>query len=377
MLLAAAVLTGSAGNALLLGAAVCVIGVYAIAYELWHDRRVATVGAALMVASPILAIQGGAYLSYLFTLGLGLLFGALLLSGTRLGSTPRVVVAGLLLGWIFMTRPYDAVLWGTAFAGYAAIRDRHRLRDLLRPFLVCGAALLPLVVATLVYNRYVTGKLLEFPITAADPLDSFGFGRKRLMPTFGTVDYGLGKAVRGTAKNAFVLPWFLVGSYVGLLAALVGLWQRREEGTTLALLLMTLVFPARLLRVLGQLPVLPRVTDQRTHLLRAPLRTDLPADRHRPGALVGGPAPAGPRPARPSRRRHRARGHQPLRGEPRHQRPPGAVAHERRRHRGPGAGLRVGHVALPALPEPVRLQRPGAGRPDRCTRPTPATGCST
>ena len=64
------------------------------------------------------------------------------------------------------------------------------------------------------------------------------------MPTFGTVDYDLGKAVKGTAKNAFVLPWFLVGSYVGLLAALVGLWQRRREPTTIALLLMTVVFPA-------------------------------------------------------------------------------------------------------------------------------------
>jgi hypothetical protein len=243
VLLAADVLSGSAGNALLLGAAVCVLGVYAIAYELWHDRRVATVGAALMVASPILAIQGGVYLSYLFTLGLGLLFGALLLSGTRLGSTPRVIVAGVLLGWIFMTRPYDAVLWGAAFAGYAVIRDRHRVRDLLRPFLVCGAALLPLFVATLAYNRYVTGGLLEFPITAADPLDTFGFGRKRLMPTFDPVDYDLGKALKGTAKNGFVLPWFLVGSYVGLAAALVGLWQRRREGATLALLLVALVFP--------------------------------------------------------------------------------------------------------------------------------------
>lgn len=243
VLYGAAVLTGSAGNALLLGAALAVIGTYAIAYELWHDRRSATIAAALMVASPILPIQGGVYLSYLFTLGLGLLFGALLLSGLRLGSTPRLLVAGVLLGWVFMTRPYDAILWGAAFAGYALLRDRARWRAIVRPFLVCGAAAVPLLVATLAYNRYVTGSWLEFPITAADPLDTFGFGRKRLMPTFATVDYDLWKAVKGTAKNAFVLPWFLVGSYVGLAAALVGLWQRRREGTSIALLLIAVVFP--------------------------------------------------------------------------------------------------------------------------------------
>jgi hypothetical protein len=143
-----------------------------------------------------------------------------------------------------MTRPYDAILWGLAFAGYAAIRDRARWRTLVGPFLLTGAAAVPLVIATLAYNQYVTGHWLQFPITAADPLDSFGFGRKRLMPTFGPVDYGLGKAVKGTAKNAFFLPWFLVGSYVGVLAALVGLWQRRRETTSIALLLMTIVFPA-------------------------------------------------------------------------------------------------------------------------------------
>lgn len=243
VLLAFAVVTGSAGNALLVGAALAVLGTYALGFELWRDRRIATVAGALMVGSPILAIQGGAYLSYLFTLGLGLLFATALLSGLRLGRPGRLVVAGLLLGWIFLTRPYDAVLWGAAIVGYALLRDRRRWTALVRPLVVCGAAALPLVVLTLAYNRHVTGGWLEFPITAADPLDTFGFGRKRLMPTFEIVDYDLGKALRGTAKNAFVLPWFLVGSYVGLAAAGIGLWQRRRDVTTLALVLISAVFP--------------------------------------------------------------------------------------------------------------------------------------
>ena len=36
-----------------------------------------------MIASPILVVQSGVYLGYLFSLGLGLLFGASLLAGLR------------------------------------------------------------------------------------------------------------------------------------------------------------------------------------------------------------------------------------------------------------------------------------------------------
>lgn len=244
VLLAAAVATGSAGNALLLGAALAVLGTYAFALEVTRDRGLATVAAALMVGSPLLAIQGGVYLSYLFTLGLGLCFGVGLLSGIRDHRPWRLVGAGGLLGWIFMTRPYDAVLWGLAFGGYAVVVHRDRWRTLLRPFVACCAAAAPLVAVTLLYNRHVTGALLRFPITAAEPLDTFGFGERRLMPGFEIVDYDLAKALRGSAKNVFFFPWFLVGTYVGVVAAAVGLWQRRRERSTVVLLLVGLAFPA-------------------------------------------------------------------------------------------------------------------------------------
>ncbi len=243
VLFAAAVLTGSAGNALVLGAFLAVIGTYVLGLELLRDRRVSLLAAALMVASPILPIQGGAYLSYLFTLGLGLLFGALLLSGIRLDRPMRLAAAGVLLGWIFLTRPYDAVLWGAAFAVFALIRERSRWMRAVGRLVLCGATALPLVIAALAYNRHVAGGWLRFPISAADPMDTFGFGPKRLMPTFEVVDYDLAKALRATAKNAFVLPWFLAGSYVGLITAGLGLWQRRREQSSIALVLIGAVFP--------------------------------------------------------------------------------------------------------------------------------------
>lgn len=244
VLLGTSVLTGTAGTAPLLGAGLAVLGTYALAVELLRDRRIATVAAALMVASPILAIQGGVYLSYLFTLGLGLLFGVLLLRGLRLARVGELLGAGGLLGWIFMTRPYDAVLWGLAFAGSALIRHRGRLWWLVRRLSICGAAAVPFVIGTLAYNRHLTGGWLEFPVTAKDPLDTFGFGPRQLMPTFEIIHYDLAKALGGTAKNAFILPWFLAGGYIGLGAAGLGLWQRRREAATLALLAIVVVFPA-------------------------------------------------------------------------------------------------------------------------------------
>lgn len=243
VLLAATVLTGSAGSALLVGAALAVLGTYAFAIEVTHDRPLATVAAALLVGSPLLAVQGGVYLSYLFTLGLGLFFGVGLLRGVRQRRPALLLGAGALLGWIFLTRPYDAVLWGAAFAAYAVVVHRDRWRTLVRPFLTVGVTAVPLVALALLYNRHVTGALLQFPITAADPLDTFGFGPKRLMPTFAITDYDLGLAATGTAKNVFFLPWFLAGSYVGAAAAAGGLWLRRHERSTLLLLLVGLVFP--------------------------------------------------------------------------------------------------------------------------------------
>ena len=112
VLLGSVLLTGSPTSALGFGAFLAVLGTYAFAWEVRQraiDRRRRPL---VMVASPILPIQGGVHLSYLFTLGLGLLFGVGLLSGIRTGRAWRVVGAGVLLGWIFFTRPYDAVLWG-------------------------------------------------------------------------------------------------------------------------------------------------------------------------------------------------------------------------------------------------------------------------
>lgn len=243
VLLVGEVVFGTAAAALAFGTFLAVVGTYAFARTITADRTVSLVAAALMLASPILVIQSGVYLGYLFTLGLGLLFGAALITGFERKQPWLLVAAGAMVGWIFMTRPYDAVLWAAAFALYLLVVHWHEWKRLVRGALWVGLGALPLVIATLAYNKKVTGTFTEFPITAADPLDIFGFGLRRLMPTFGKDDYTVGSAVRSTGKNGLYLPLFLFGSYLGVVAAGFGLWFRRRQRSTLALLFLIAAFP--------------------------------------------------------------------------------------------------------------------------------------
>ncbi len=243
VLLAADVVVGTPAGALALGAALTVVGTYLLARELVDDPRVPLLAALVMLVSPIVVIQSGTYLGYLFTLGLGLVFLTAVCSGVRTGRRGRLFVAGLLIGWIFMTRPFDAVLWAVGVVVVLAWTHRAEPARLLRAAVPLGLGFLPLFIATLAYNAHVTGAATQFPITAADPLDTFGFGLRRIMPTFGPADYTVVQAVRSTGKQAALLPLFLAGSYVLGGLALWGMWRARRDSRTQVLIATAIAFP--------------------------------------------------------------------------------------------------------------------------------------
>ncbi|MDQ6696719.1 MAG: hypothetical protein M3Z46_04595 [Actinomycetota bacterium] len=243
VLVAGDVIFGSPEAGLAFASLLAVLGTYALARELTRDHVLALVAAGVMVASPILALQGGIYLGYIFTLGLGLLFAAALISGVRRARPRRIALAGAVLGWILLTRPFDAVLWGVAVSAYVVVVHRRDRRALRRATAWFAAGALPLVVLTLVFNRLATGTFTQFPNTASDPLDKFGFGFRRIMPGFGQNYYGGSAAVIGSLRNAAWTPLFLAGNYLGVVAAAFGLWLRRREQSTIALLVLGAVFP--------------------------------------------------------------------------------------------------------------------------------------
>ncbi len=243
VMLVADLLFGSSAAAMVWGTMLAVLGTYVFTREVTRDRTLALVTAALMLASPMVITQSGVYLGYLFSLGVGLLFGAALLAGLRRSRPWLFVAAGALLGVLFITRPFDAVLWALAMGGYGIFTTwRQWPRQVRAAAWVC-AGFVPFLVITLIHNRIVTGSFTQFPFTAKEPLDKFGFGYRRLMPGIPGIDYTVGQAVRGTWVNGFFLPQFLVGTYLGLALAAVGLWRRRRDRTTLLLLAMMVVFP--------------------------------------------------------------------------------------------------------------------------------------
>jgi hypothetical protein len=244
LMLVADVLFGSSAAAIVWGTLLAIVGTYAFTRELTRDHRLALVTSVLMLASPMVITQAGVYLGYLFSLGLGLLFGAALLSGIRLDQRWRFVAAGALLGILFITRPFDGVLWAVAIGGYAIFITWRQWPRQFRTAVLVFLGFLPLLMITLAQNRIVTGSFTQFPFTAKEPLDKFGFGYRRLMPHIVGIHYTFIEAVKGTGLSGLALPRFLIGSYVSLVVGLGGLWLRRRDRTTWLLLALIVVFPA-------------------------------------------------------------------------------------------------------------------------------------
>ena len=63
------------------------------------------------------------------------------------------------------------------------------------------------------------------------------------MPHTPVTNFTWRESVRGELRNAFYFPQFLVGAWLGVAVALVGLWLRRRQRSTLALLGLIAVFP--------------------------------------------------------------------------------------------------------------------------------------
>jgi len=226
VLLVTKVVLGSAEVALPVGAVLAVLGTYFFTKELTGDPTLPLLAAVVMLFSPIVLIQSGTYLPYLFTVGMGLLFSAALLSGVRRRSWLTVAAAGVILGWVVLARPYDAALWALPIGGYVVVTNWRQWNVLLRTAIWAGVALAPFVAFTLFYNRHVSGSFTKFPITAKEPLDTFGFGPRKLMPIAKTFQYNASAALHSTAKNLGALPPFLLGGFFGLVVAWVGLTLR-------------------------------------------------------------------------------------------------------------------------------------------------------
>jgi len=216
-------LTGSMYTASAAVAAVAVALVFLLGREILGGRRVALVAAAVFALSPIVLIQSGTALPYLFQLVTGLTFAVGLLAGLRRGRVWPHLVAGVAFGVGLFARPLDAVLFAVPFVAVLLWQLRQQRRTLGRAlgFVAAGAA--PIVALNLLYNTHTMGSPLALPFTVTSRYDTIGFGRRGIFAD-STFAFSPADGLRGLAKN---LQWFPSWSFGGVITfVLAGLALR-------------------------------------------------------------------------------------------------------------------------------------------------------
>ncbi len=231
--------------ALALAAAAAVAGMYAFAVELFRDRRVAIISAALLAFSPFALLLSGTYLNYTFGLALGVWCAAATIRAVQCRSVAAGLSAGLLLGVLFFTRPYDAILVSIPL-GLFVLSSRMPRREFMRLARWAFFGIVPLLALALVYNAIIDGSLLRFPTTVqSGGWSRFGWGVRALAPDMPRLNYSFFGALKALGRNSAATPTWIVGSYLSLgIAGLGGLVVfRRAPRLFMFLVAMTLVFP--------------------------------------------------------------------------------------------------------------------------------------
>jgi len=272
VLAASDALSGSFLPALAVRAALVVVLLHLFATELTGSRRVGLLAAGVGACSPFLWLHGATFLAYLLSFALELAFGTLLLRALRTGRRRSMVGAGLALGAVFVTRPFDALLLAGLTAVWLLVRHRRSLRGLLRDAGWLSVGGLPGALVAMAYNAAVTGHPLRFALHAAGGANAFGFGRRRIAVGTPVVEVGLDDALWAMAHNLTeLLPRWLFGGWLSPLLAVVGLWLlRRNRRALVVCLVVVAAFPLANLAYWGNI-LIARHTDYLGPLYYLPL----------------------------------------------------------------------------------------------------------
>ena len=86
------------------------------------------------------------------------------------------------------------------------------------------------------FNAYVSGSPTTFPMQAGDPLNTFGFGVRRIMQGAATIPFSKHDSLEAVGDNFRAAPVFLVGGWVGITLAVLGIYLARRRGSTYVML---------------------------------------------------------------------------------------------------------------------------------------------
>ncbi len=259
MLAASQLLFGTMIVAPALVAAAWAVGVYRLARELFDDVATALVSAAFLVFSPLVVVHTALPMAYAFTAAALTIAIAEVARGTRTGARWSLVAGGVALGLAATARPFDAVLvtlvcalvvagrfvtgrlptgrlptgrlpTGALSAGVlpagllpTSRRRRPSPRALLRHTAWIGLGALPFAVVVAAFCRHVTGSMRTLPLAASDPLDRFGFGERRILPSEPPFAFTRHLAVEAWQETVAAAPGWLFGGRALIVLAVLGL----------------------------------------------------------------------------------------------------------------------------------------------------------
>lgn len=213
LLLSLGVLTGAPWvvNALLAPAALWFI---ALAGRRIYSPTTGLLAAALGLTCPVFLAISGSLLSHptslFFTALFVWAFAALVQEPSDASRWPYAVAAGMALGSLLITRPFDALGISLPFALYVLVRALRGDRALLRQGLIIGAVVLFFGLGLIAYWYALTGEFTN-PYRILWPYDRPGFG-----PNFGPKGYTLATGLsylranlRDLAASFLGWPWYL------------------------------------------------------------------------------------------------------------------------------------------------------------------------
>jgi hypothetical protein len=158
-----------------------------------RDRGTANLAVTLMAASPWYLSMSSTMLIHTFTYALVLAAWVLLIKTRNRPSIMMPLVAGALMGWLFLSRPLDGLLIGTltGFWLLSFLEDRHHWKTVV--FYSIGAISIGAIIFP--YNIYLTGDPLTTPLNAYYDVfwgpgsNALGFGADAgAVPDWGTID---------------------------------------------------------------------------------------------------------------------------------------------------------------------------------------------
>lgn len=200
--LAAGILLGQPWLVNALAAALGILGVYLLGRDLFGEQA-GMLAAALGVVSPTYLMLSGTYLPHTFSLTLLVWFAWAFFRARKPGDAHRrtfALLAGALVGWAFITRPWTA---GGIAAPFAVLAVVDFLRSPRRHFFTAFTMLLAFsAVATiwLAYNHITSGSALTNLYTLVWPYDRVGMGAE-----YGNGGYSL---IRALANFRLDFPQF-------------------------------------------------------------------------------------------------------------------------------------------------------------------------